>query len=112
MQQVDLIKQVSGVATYTKVVNTSFSELITATPTVSASAVTVTDFFNYYESLFYDIPVSGSLNSHAYLVQKSTQYIGAGAVDQEKQALIEEINSLRQQIIDLSQNYLNISSLT
>ena len=95
MEDVNLIKQVRGINTYSKVVDISFSELVTPVITGSASTVSVADFFNYYDQLFFDIPVSGSINSHSYLVEKSTQYIGGSVADQEKQALIEEINSLR-----------------
>jgi hypothetical protein len=111
-QSVNLIKQVRGINTYKKAIDTSFSELVsTAPPTTSAaSSITVDQFFQYYDNLFYDIPIQGSGNSHAYLVTRSQQYIGAGVIDSEKQALIDEINSLRQQIIDLTQTYLQIGN--
>ena len=111
MANVDLIKQVYGINTYNKAIDTNFTELISPIAAVTASVVTVSDFFSYYDQLFFDIPVSGSLNSHTYLVQRSQQYIGGSVLDAEKQALIEEINSLRQQILDLSQTYLNISNI-
>jgi prefoldin subunit 5 len=55
--------------------------------------------------------VSGSINSHTYLVEQSQQYIGGSVIDAEKQALIEEINSLRQQLLDLNQSFTDINSL-
>ena len=112
MESLSLVKEIRGVNTYNKVIDTSFSELVTPTVTASAAQVTVADFFNYYNQLFYDIPVSGSTNSHTYLIQQSTAYVGAGAVDQEKQALINEINSLKEQIIQLTSTYLNISNIS
>jgi hypothetical protein len=111
MANVDLIKKVYGINTYSKVVDTSFSELITTPTTVSASVITVDEFFNQYEQLFFDIPVTGEINSHTYLVTRSQQYIGGSVIDAEKQALIEEINSLRQQLLDLNQSFSNISNL-
>lgn len=110
-QQIDLIKQVRGINTYTKAIDTSFTELISEAPVEVEPTVTVEQFFNYYNQLFFDIPVEGETNSHTYLVQRSQQYIGGSVLDLEKQALIEEINSLRQQIIDLSQTYLQIGSI-
>jgi len=112
MADVTFIKEVRGVNTYKKVVDTEFSELITPVAVIPTPTVTVADFFSYYDQLFYDIPVSGSVNSHPYLVQRSQQYIGAGVIDQEKQALIEEINSLREQLVQLGATYLNISTLS
>lgn len=111
MANVDLVKQVYGINTYNKAIDNSFTELVQPTQAVTSSVVTVSDFFNYYDQLFFDIPVSGSINSHTYLVQRSQQYIGGSVLDAEKQALIEEINSLRQQILDLSQTYLNITKI-
>jgi flagellar capping protein FliD len=111
-ENITLIKEVRGLNTYKKVVDTSFTELVTPVQEISAPIVTVSDFFNYYDQLFFDIPATGVTNSHTYLIEKSQQYVGDGIIDQEKQALIEEINSLREQLNDLSSTYLNISQLT
>ena len=111
-ENVSLVKKVYGVNTYNKVINTSFSEFIKPAIITQSTSVTIDQFFQYYDQLFYDIPVTGDVNSHSYLVAKSQQYIGGSVIDAEKQALINEINSLRQQIIDLSQTYLTISNVT
>ena len=111
-ENVNLVKKVYGVNTYNKVIDTSFSEFIKPVTITPSTNVTIDQFFQYYDQLFYDIPVTGDVNSHAYLVNRSQQYIGGSVIDVEKQALINEINSLRQQIIDLSQTYLTISNVT
>jgi hypothetical protein len=111
MANVDLVKQIYGLNTYSKAIDTSFSELITPVTTPTETAVTVDDFFVYYDQLFFDIPVDGDINSHKYLVERSQQYLGGSVIDAEKQALIEEINSLRQQLLDLNQTFTNINQL-
>jgi hypothetical protein len=111
-ENVILVKKVYGVNTYNKAIDTSFSELIAPPVELPSTTITVDEFFGYYNQLFYDIPIDGETNSHMYLVTRSSQYIGGSVVDAEKQALIDEINSLRQQIIDLSQTYLTINKLT
>jgi hypothetical protein len=111
MANVDLVKQIYGVNTYNKAVNTNFTELVLPTTEATASVITVDQFFQYYDELFFDIPVSGSIDSHTYLVERSQQYIGGSVIDNEKQALIEEINSLRQQLLDLNQSFTNINDL-
>lgn len=111
MANVELVKEIYGVNTYTKAVDTNFTELIVPTTEATASLVTVDEFFQYYDDLFFDIPVSGSINSHTYLVERSQQYIGGSVLDAEKQALIEEINSLRQQLLDLNQSFTSINDL-
>ena len=108
---VQLIKEIYGVNTYNKAIDTKFTELVTPATDVPETEVTVDQFFQYYENLFFNIPVSGSINSHAYLVEKSQEYIGGSLIDAEKQALIEEINSLRQQLLDLNQSFTNIDNV-
>jgi hypothetical protein len=111
-ESVSLVKRVYGVNTYNKAIDTSFTELIAPITELPATTISIEQFFGYYDTLFYDIPVDGEINSHSYLVTRSSQYIGGSVIDAEKQALIDEINSLRQQIIDLSQTYLTINKLT
>lgn len=111
MADVNLVKEVYGINTYTKAIDTNFSELLIPAPEVTSSFVTIDQFFQYYDELFFNIPVSGSINSHTYLVERSQQYIGGSVIDAEKQALIEEINSLRQQILDINQTFTNINDI-
>ena len=111
MEKVSLVKEIRGINTYKNVIDTQFTEFITPQVTVNATPFTVSDFFAQYNSLFYDIPLTGP-NSHTTLVQKSSEYIGGNVIDEEKQALIEEINTLKQQLIDLSETYLSIGSIT
>jgi hypothetical protein len=111
MTNIELTKEIYGLNTYTKAIDTDFEELIPQEITVTSSIVTVDEFFTYYNDLFFDIPVSGSINSHTYLVETSQQYIGGSVLDAEKQALIEEINSLRQQILDINQSLNDINTI-
>lgn len=111
MADINLVKEIYGLNTYTKAVNTNFTELLIPSTEITPSAITVDQFFQYYDELFFNIPVSGSVNSHTYLVERSQQYIGGSVIDNEKQALIEEINSLRQQLLDLNQNFTNINNI-
>jgi len=111
MANIELSKKIYGLATYTKAINTNFEEFITEETIVTSSLITVDEFFEYYDLLFFEIPVSGSINSHSYLVERSQEYLGGSVLDAEKQALIEEINSLRQQILDINQSMNNINNL-
>lgn len=110
--KVSLVKEIYGINTYSKVVDTEFRELVTPVQDTATTELTVDEFFQQYERLFFDIPIEGDINSHKYMIERSQQYLGAGVVDAEKQALIEEINSLRQQIIDLNETYLTIGNIS
>lgn len=111
MAEINLVKQVYGLNTYTKAVSTNFTELLTQPVEVTSTAITVDQFFQYYDELFFNIPVSGSVNSHTYLVEKSQQYVGGSVIDNEKQALIEEINALRQQLLNINQSFAGFNNL-
>lgn len=111
-RKVNFTKKVYGSNTYPKVIDTTFRELVSTQIETEEAPLTVDEFFQQYERLFFDIPISGSINSHTYMVERSTQYIGGSVEDEEKKALIEEINSLRQQLLDLGQTYLTISNIT
>ena len=111
-QEVKLIKEVYGRNTYTKVIDTSFSELYTPiTASQQPAGITVEQFFDYYNELFFQIPATGQVNSHQYLVARSTEYLGGAQLTDNERAYIEEINSLRQQLLDQSQDYLNLSKI-
>lgn len=110
-QEVKLLKEVYGRNTYTKVIDTSFTELYTpVTASAAAAQVTVDGFFDLYNQLFFDIPATGEVNSHEYLVARSTEYLGGGVFTDNEKALIEEINLLRQQLLEANSNYLNLSN--
>lgn len=109
--EVTLVKKIYNTGTYENAIDPAFTEFVTVTPTIEDTTISVSQFFDYYQQLFFDIPVDGVVNSHTYLVQQSQQYIGGSVIDLEKQALIEEINSLRQQLLDMNQNFTNINNL-
>lgn len=111
-QEVILVKEVLGRATYNKVVDTSFSELITVTTgSAESPQITVEEFFNLYNNLFFQIPATGEVNSHEYLVARSTEYLGGGVLTDNERAYIEEINSLRQQLLEANTNILTLNRI-
>ena len=57
--------------------------------------------FELYENLFYQIPKEGDTNSHRYMLERSAEYLGVIVNQDDIQALLDEITSLRQQVLDL-----------
>jgi hypothetical protein len=108
-QQVQLTKQVYDKNQYQKVIDTSFTQLVQPVTTPTGSILpTVDQFFEYYNQLFFDIPKFGEVNSHEYLIKTSQEYIGTTSViNNELQALIDEITELRQENLDLQQQLLS-----
>ena len=90
---------------YEKTIDTSFSQITPPTPPIE-DTMTIEEFFNMYNALFYDIPVEGNINSHAYLVKTSGDYIGTEAISEDVQLLLDEITSLREQLLAANQQIL------
>lgn len=109
MKEVQLVKEVYGRNTFTRVVDTNFTELYSpVTASVAPEPqLTVESFFDAYNALFFEIPATGEVNSHEFLVKRSTEYLGGGVLSDAEKAYIEEINSLRQQLLEANTNYLN-----
>jgi hypothetical protein len=100
MSQIPVQKTVFNKDTYSRVINTQFSQLINQGVTEDTLSFTVDDFFQLYDELFYQIPKEGDINSHQYILQREADYLGISIGQDDVQALLDEITSLRQQILD------------
>jgi hypothetical protein len=98
MANYTLSKTVYDKNAYKKTIDTSFSQVTTPTPPIE-NTISVEEFFNIYSTIFYDIPEEGDINSHAYLVKTSGEYLGAETINEDVQLLLDEITSLRQQLL-------------
>ncbi len=99
-ERVDLLKQVYSKSEYTKIIDTSFSQLgVESIPDQLNNVFTVADFFQQYDLLFYDIPAEGDINSHQYLVETSGEYIGFDKDNDLINALQQEISQLRRDLL-------------
>lgn len=84
-----------------KVIDTEFRQLLQPQ---EVNEFAIEDFFALYEDLFYQIPKEGDVNSHTYILNKTTEYLGVKLADDvDIQALLDEITSLRQQLVDTQQ---------
>ena len=112
---VDLSKQVFEKQQYRQVINTSFTELTVGSATATTNTATplpsVQEFFDAYGQLFYIIPKTGETDSHQYLVNQSSAYIGGQDTNQEIAALLAEVTALREENLGLQQQVLNIQTV-
>jgi hypothetical protein len=90
---------------YEKTIDTSFSQ-VTIPPLPLTDTISVGEFFNLYNAIFYDIPTTGDINSHAYLVKTSGDYINLDQTNEDVQALLDEITLLREQLLAANQQIL------
>jgi hypothetical protein len=95
--------------TYENTIDTSFSQVSTPTPPLE-DTITVDEFFNLYDAIFYDIPSNGSTNSHEYLVKTSGDYINFEQQNEDIQALLDEITVLRQDLLAANEQIILLQS--
>ena len=106
---VNLNKKVYNKNTYEKVIDTSFKQLgVKTIQQQIAAQPPANDFFSLYNDLFYDIPELGEVNSHEYLIKKSSEYINFEPNNEEIIALQAEIAQLR---IDLLESQKQVIAL-
>jgi len=106
-QQVKIQKTIYSLNQFNNVVDTSFSQLLT-TPleTKATPDLSINEFFSQYNTLFFEIPLSGSDNSHLGLSSRSLEYLGLSLED-----LQNEIDYLRQENIELKNQILQSSGI-
>lgn len=110
-QEITLNKEVYDKNQYTKVIDTSFKQLgVKSIQEVRAKQVTVDDFFRLYDSLFYDIPELGDINSHTFLITKSSGYINFQANNEEIEALQLEISQLRVDLLNEQKKVIELQT--
>jgi hypothetical protein len=99
MSQIPIEKQVFDKNTFGKVIDTQFSQLLNNV-SEETPVFTLEDFFQLYEQLFYQIPKEGDADSHRFILEKEADYLGVIVNQDDIQALLEEITTLRQQVLD------------
>lgn len=96
MEKVKFSKRVYEKGAFNEVVDRTFREF-GQKPTESVK--TVEQFFRDYEELYFRIPPTGSVNSHQYLVEKSSLMYKIEEALVDIQPLLDEITALKSQSI-------------
>jgi len=108
--KVNLNKNVFEKNQYQKVIDTSFTQLVqpVITGSIPPPSISIPEFFNTYQQIFFEIPKFGDTNSHEYLIKTSQEYAGEFNNNEDLiQALIEEVTELRQENLELQQQLVN-----
>lgn len=109
MTQIPVQKTVFNKNNYEQVIDINFSQLLNNQATEDTPSFTVDDFFQLYESLFFQIPKEGDINSHRYIIQKEADLLGINIDNTNVQALLDEITTLRQELLDTQQLITSIT---
>lgn len=103
---VDVKRKIYGKNTFINVVDVNFSQLVPKNPTTTPAApASIDSFFKDYNNLFYDIPPSGSQQSHLELVNRSADYIGISIED-----MLQEITNLRTENVSLKNQLFTLTN--
>lgn len=108
MEEINLRRQVFNKDKFNETVDTTFSQLVdnTPAPIFDVNLATVEDFFTLYDKFFFEIPKEGNINSHRFIFKESGDYINAELINEEVQALLQEIVDLRQENLELRQEQI------
>ena len=99
INKIDLNRTLFDKDKYSKTIDNSFKELLPPPQEEIIEPFTITDFFEAYDNLFFEIPKTGP-QSHNTLIQKSSEYVGDEQTNEELDALYAEIAQLRTQLLD------------
>jgi hypothetical protein len=105
----ELQKTIYSLNGFNNVVDTNFSQLAktsTKIGTITTPDKTVSQFFQEYDSLFFEIPPSGSEQSHLGLATRSLEYLGLSL-----ETLQDEISNLREENVNLKNQIVLTSQI-
>lgn len=109
MDKINLTKKGFEKTQYKRVIDTSFKQLVSppAVEPTQTTAEKIAAFFAQYEDLFYEIPKEGETNSHEFLIRQSTAYTNFELANEDVEALLDEIASLRERNLELERQIIN-----
>ena len=110
-ENIDLNKEVFNKRTYKKTINTEFTQLgVKSVQEEIDEQPTVQEFFDMYNTLFYEINELGPTNSHEYLIKTSQEYIGAEQDNEIIELLQAEIAGLREQLLESQKQLADLAN--
>ena len=97
MANVQIQKTVYQKEQFEKAIDTEFRTFVDPEPEQDTDSIA--ELFRLYDKLFFEIPLEGDINSHRYLLEKTLELINIETNDEEIQPLLDEISTLREQLL-------------
>lgn len=109
MENIKLNKTVFKKEQFDDTINKNFNQLksLQDISFFDVNLATIDNFFFLYDKFFYEIPKTGDLFSHIYLIKKSSDYTNYKYDNEEVQSLLDEIASLREENLELRKSLIN-----
>ena len=110
MGNIKLNRTVFDKRKFNQSVDTEFSQLVPKEEDkfFDTNLATIDDFFTIYTNLFFEIPKEGDINSNEFLIKESSEYINFEQINEDIQVLLEEITSLREELLVRDQDNLDL----
>ena len=109
---VNLTKEVFDKSSFNETLDIAFSQLGPENQLdpsfFDVSLATLEDFWTLYDKFFYDIPKTGP-NSHETLAQTSGEYANYELIQEQIQALLDEIAEIREENVELRLENVNLT---
>lgn len=83
---------------FDKVIDRNFSTYLQ--PPAEEDEMSIEEFFVEYDRLFYDIPPEGEIDSHRFLIVRSSELVDFDKDTEDIQPLLDEIAQLRNQNLE------------
>ena len=107
-KQIRIEKNVYNNQRYAKVIDREFNQFTEPDPTDDPD--TVQELFRLYEKLFYTIPIEGEINSHQYILQRSSELTDFEKNTDDIQPLLDEIADLRRDLLSANQTVIELQN--
>jgi hypothetical protein len=107
-KKVEIKKTVFNKDEFYKVIKRNFTTFTQPEPVIDTD--TVEELFRLYEALYFTMPVNGERNSHEYIVRRSLEVYNLERETEDIQPLLEEISSLRQQLLTANSTILKLET--
>lgn len=107
-KKVEIKKTVFDRKEYVSVIDNKFKFFKEPEPVVDPD--TVEELFRLYDKLYITIPIEGEDNSHQYLVERSSELYKVDTQLESIQPLLDEVASLRLQILDQNRMILELET--
>ncbi len=106
----NLHKNVFNKSEFNETVDTSFTQLKQEVDEsfFDINLATMADFWVLYDKFFYQIPKLGEFNSHEYIGKTSLEYADSEYINDQIQALLDEIAALREENLRIMNDALDI----
>ena len=108
MAKIQISKTVLKKQEYDRVIDSSFQTFVEE-PIINTQQA-VSDFFEQYRKLYYEIPINGTDNSHEFLITESSKLVQLEKDVTDIQPLLDEINDLRERLLLANQDNLELQT--